>query len=72
MKNGTILQENATHKAVVNNDRIDIIRKGFEFEELKYDDEFEYSIPLENEDDLFSIFESLEEDMRYLKAEFEN
>jgi len=65
-----ILQENSTHKAVVNGNQIDISIKGFEIDDLKFDDELIYSIPLENEDDLMAIFERFDEDNRCNMAEF--
>jgi hypothetical protein len=71
-----ILQQNNTHKAVRNGNQIDIIIKGFtipagEFgQEYSSPDEYLYSIPAENEDDLFAIFERLDEDNRINVAEF--
>ena len=63
------LQENNTHKAVKENGQINIYIKGFEIEDYKCEDEFLYSIQLENEEDLFAIFERLDEDNRCLVAE---
>ena len=65
----TILQQNSTHKAVKVEDKIQIIIKGFEIEDLKYDDEYLYSIPADQEEDLFAIFERLDEDNRINVAE---
>lgn len=64
-----ILKEISTHKAIKNNNSIDIILKGFEIDELKFEDEKLYSIPLENKDDLLAIFDRLEEDNRCNLAE---
>jgi hypothetical protein len=71
-KIGTILQQSTTHKAVVSERGIDIVFKGHTFEAidgndtvLSWPDEIEYSIPLENRDDLFAIFEQIEETIRY-------
>jgi len=66
-----IIKENSTHKAVKENNRIAIYIKGIDLEELHYPDEFLYSIPLENEDDLFAIFERYDEDNRINMAQFE-
>lgn len=65
-----IIKQNSTHKAVKENGRINIYIKGFEIEDLKYDDEFLYSISLDQEDDLFAIFERYDEDNRCNVAEF--
>lgn len=65
-----VLRENNTHKAVKNGKNIDIISKGFEFNGIEFKDEFLYSIPLDNEDDLFSIFEGIEEETRNLLNNF--
>jgi len=64
MTNGTIIQQISTHKAVVNNDKIDIFLKGFEIGSYKCEDELMYRIPLENKDDVFSIMERYQEDNR--------
>lgn len=66
----SIIKENSTHKAVRENGRISIYTNGFDIEELHYDDEFLYSIPEEDEDDLFAIFERYDEDNRVNVAEF--
>jgi hypothetical protein len=66
---GEIIKEISTHKAVRNGDKIDIISKGFEIEDLKYSDEVLYSIPAENEEDLMSIFDNLQEENRILLAQ---
>lgn len=61
---GEVLMEISTHKAVRNGDKIDIISKGFEVDDLKIDDEKLYSIRYENKDDLLQIFDELEEENR--------
>ena len=66
---GEIIKEISTHKAVRNGDKIDIISKGFEIGDLKYSDEVLYSIPTENEEDLMSIFDNLQEENRILLAQ---
>jgi hypothetical protein len=68
----TILQENSTHKAIQNKDknRIEIWLKGIEFEDISIKPEYLYSIPLANEDDLFAIFENLDEQNRINVFEF--
>lgn len=74
MKNGTILQEISTHKAVVNGDKIDVILKGFKWEDdqgkIEMEDEYQYSIPLEDADDLLPTFDQLAENNRCNVAEF--
>jgi len=67
-----ILKQNSTHKAVKNGNKIDIVLKGFKIEDLEYKDEKLYSIPLENKDDLFCIFENLDETNRINVYEFFN
>jgi hypothetical protein len=66
------LKENATHEAILNTEknRIEIWLKGIEFEDLLIKPEYLYSIPKENEDDLFAIFENLDETNRILAYEF--
>lgn len=72
MKDGSILQENSTHKAVLNGEMIDIFSKGFDVEEsapgaaddLHYKDELLYSIPADQSDDLLSIFDAFDETNR--------
>jgi len=67
---GKILKENSTHKAVLEpGGKIKIYIKGFEIDDMKYDDEYLYSIPVEDEDDLFAIFERYDEDNRINVAE---
>ncbi len=69
---GDIIQQNSTHAAVKTDTKIEIWTIGFED---KADDGFKilpemlYSIPLENEDDLFDIFEKYDEDNRINLAE---
>ena len=70
-----ILKSNSTHKAVQNGNRISIFIKGFECgkptdsDYLKFEDEYLYGIPIENKDDLFSIFEIFDENNRCNVAE---
>lgn len=63
------LKETSTHKAVRKDDVIQIIEKGIE-DDPSFPDEVIDEIPAENEDDLFAIFERLEENLRCLIAEF--
>lgn len=65
-----IIKENSTHKAVRENGRINIYTKGFYIEDLHYSDELIYSVPEEDEDDLFAIFERFDEDNRVNVSEF--
>ena len=67
--NGKILKQNSTHKAVSEDGKIKIYIKGFEIDDLKVKDEYLYSIPLKNKDDLFDIFERFDEDNRINRAE---
>jgi hypothetical protein len=77
-----ILQQNSTHKAVLNGDKIDIIMKGLiipvgyeypngdkEADGYEFKEEKLYSINKEDQDDLFSIFENLDETNRCNLAE---
>lgn len=64
-----ILAENNTHKAVQNGNVIDIILKGFTIEDYSCKDELLYSIPMANIDDLFDIFEKLDEENRINRSE---
>ena len=66
---GEILEQNETHVAVKSEGRIKIYIKGFEFEDLKSKPEYLYSIALDEEDDLFAIFERFDEDNRCNMAE---
>lgn len=61
--------QNSTHKAVKADNEIKIYIKGFEFDGLVIEDELLYSISAENEDDLFEIFERLDENNRVNVAE---
>ena len=72
---GKILQEISTHKAVKKGDKIYIYIKGMPIENAEdkrlakkyphwYEDELIRTIPAENEDDLFYIFENLQEENR--------
>jgi len=63
------LKEISTHKAVKENGVINIYSKGLDFEDYHSDDELLWTIPLEDEDDLFAIFERLEENNRCNVAE---
>jgi len=65
-----IIQEISTHKAVKTATGIDIIEKGFKDEVLNFPERKLYTIPLENEDDVFAIMEDFEETNRCLVAEF--
>lgn len=69
MKKARILKQNNTHKAVLENGRINIYIKGFEIDDLKYSDEFLWWIPVEQKDDLFAIFENFDEQNRINRAE---
>jgi len=62
-----IIEEISTHKAVKNNGVIEIILKGCEGYSI---DEVMYTIPLEEEDDVFAIMERYEEDNRCNVAEW--
>jgi hypothetical protein len=72
---GTVLKQNSTHKAVVSAKGIDIILKGLLLPadeygpEMNFPEERLYSIANEDKDNLFWIFEELEEEMRILIAE---
>jgi hypothetical protein len=74
MKNGKILREISTHKAVVNGDKIDIILTGFVWEDsegkIEMADQYQFSIPLEDADDLIPLFDGLAENNRSNVAEF--
>lgn len=63
------IKEISTHKAVKENGVINIYISGFDCGSLHFDDELIYTIPLENEEDLFAIFERLEENNRCNVAE---
>lgn len=77
---GELLEEISTHKAIKKGDKIYIYIKGMEIRDAEdkedakrhpewYKDELIDTIPAENEDDLFSIFESLKEQNRINLAE---
>ena len=66
-----ILKENATHKAVKENNEINIYCKGFDIDDMHYPEEFMYSIALDMEDDILAIFERYDEDNRINMAEFQ-
>jgi hypothetical protein len=62
-------KENGTHKAVEYKGKIGLFLKGFTIEDLTFEDELLYTIPLAHEDDLESIFDNIEETTRILLAE---
>jgi hypothetical protein len=62
-------KENGTHKAVEYKGRIGIFLKGFALEDLTFEDELLYTISLDREDDLESIFDDIAETNRVLLAE---
>lgn len=64
-----ILKQNSTHKAVKRENDIAIYIKGMNFGTMVYPDELIDTIPLGNEDDLFSIFENFDETNRVLRNE---
>lgn len=72
MKNSKILQQNSTHKAILNTEknRIEIWIKGLDIEDIHIAPEYLWFIPIEEQDDLFAIFERLDEDNRCNVAEF--
>ena len=63
------IKQNTTHKAVSYNGIIKLFIKGFEIGDVKCEDEFVQVV--EYKDDLFAIFERLDEDNRINLAEFE-
>ena len=78
------LKENSTHKAIKENGVINIYRKGLTEKDKKdldkrfvekylewFKDELLWTIPVDEEDDLFAIFERLDEDNRILRTECE-
>ncbi len=67
-----IIQQNSTHKAVKQGNEIGLYIKGFDCDGFSFEDQFLYSIPAENEDDLFEIFERLDEQNRINVAEFKS
>jgi len=69
---GKILKRNSTHIAIRTATEIQIWTMGFDdMDGLHVEPEFCYSIPRENSDDVFAIFERLDEDMRCLIHEAE-
>ena len=64
-----IVQEISTHKAVATPTGIDIIVKGYKSEVISWEDEVLYSIPLENEEDVWAIMEGFKEQNRINLAE---
>lgn len=71
MATPTIIQQNATHKAVRENGRINIYLKGIDYEDIHMPDELLYFILEDEEDDLFEIFERFDEQNRINMAEFQ-
>ena len=80
MKN---LKEISTHKAIQENVVINIYQKGCEKDDIldadfikkypaMFKDELLWTIPISDKDDLFAIFERLEEDNRIGLAELKN
>lgn len=61
-----ILKQNETHKAIKRGQFIDIVLKGITFEGLTIEDNVLFSIRLEDKEDLFYIFEQIEEETRVL------
>lgn len=64
-----ILKQNSTHQAIQQNGRIEIWTKGVKEEDFELKAEYLYSIPTNNKDDLFAIFERYNEDNRINVAE---
>ena len=67
---GIIVKISSTHCAIRVNNKIQIWILGFDIEDVHSEPEYLYSIPAENKDDLFAIFERYAEDMRCMKSEF--
>ena len=65
----SILQENSTHKAIKDGKEIKIYIKGFDCEDLHWEDELLYTLPLSQKDDLLAIFDRFDEDNRCNLAE---
>ena len=65
------MKEISTHIAVKENGRINIYSKGLTLDDLVIKPELLWSIDSDNQDDLFAIFERLEENNRCNAAEFE-
>ena len=63
---GKVLKSTSTHTAIKVEDKIQIWMNGIKLDGYESKPEYLYSIPLANEDDLFSIFEKLEEDNRLM------
>ena len=61
---GKIAKKNSTHVAIRTATCYQIWILGFTLEDLHYAPEHLYDIALENKDDLFSIFENLDEENR--------
>jgi hypothetical protein len=64
-----ILQQNSTHIAVEQNGRIEVFIKGFKCEDLEFERELIYVLPLDHADDLFAMFEMFDETNRINIAE---
>lgn len=67
---GIIVKINSTHCAIRVNNEIQIWLLGFDIEDIHSEPEYLYSIPAENKDDLFAIFEGIAEESRCLRSEF--
>ena len=65
-----VVMQNNTHIAYKNGNLIAIYIKGFEIDDLKFEPEHLWSINANEKDDLFAIFERLEENNRCNLAEF--
>jgi hypothetical protein len=72
MKTKRILQQNSTHFAVYSDDKktIEVWMKGLDLDDLHFPAELLWKILAEDKDDLFAIFERLDEDNRCNVAEF--
>lgn len=72
LKGEKILQQNSTHVAIKTAKVIKIYTKGLHLDDLHYEPELYCQIELNEEDDLFAIFESLDETNRCNLAEANN
>ena len=60
-----LISEISTHKAIVKDNVINIIKKGLYIDDsLSWDDEILYTIPIERKDDVFAIMERFSEQNR--------
>lgn len=65
-----LISEISTHKAIVKDNVINIIKKGLYIDDsLSWDDEILYTIPIERKDDVFAIMERLSEENRFNLSE---